>query len=210
MLHSRMQDRHTHANVPRLGDPISKIRWLGSIPRVCATGKDKMRKKSLTNCNHCNRGFLKYTHEINRAHKESRNLYCSQACFQKHRKIFPNVLSDETRSKLSKAKKPIQDLKSQVNVRSRIFKERGRKCEKCGWDATNPFTGIVPVQINHKDGDRTNNREENLEILCPNCHSMTEHFMFYGKSHNGMYGRKGTARIKKTAYVVQADETQQT
>lgn len=44
---------------------------------------------------------------------------------------------------------------------------------------------------------RTNNRDENLEVLCPNCHSMTEHFMFYGKSHKGSYGQKGTKRLKK-------------
>jgi hypothetical protein len=153
-----------------------------------------MGKKSLTKCSQCGKDFLKCNSLIKKAKRESRSLYCSSECFQEHRKAFPNVLPDCTKRKFSK---PVQDLKSHVNIRNRIFKKRGRKCEKCGWDTPNPFTGIIPVQIDHKDGDRTNNSEENLEVLCPNCHSMTEHFMFYGKSHNGSYGTKGTMRQQR-------------
>lgn len=49
-------------------------------------------------------------------------------------------------------------------------------CQKCGWHEVNPYTGLVPLQIHHIDGDCTNNREENLQLLCPNCHSLTENF----------------------------------
>jgi transcriptional regulator with XRE-family HTH domain len=77
-----------------------------------------------------------------------------------------------------------------------LIEERGRLCEKCGWCAVNPFSGIVPVQVHHKDGDRDNNTRENLEILCPNCHSMTEKYMFHGQSHKGTWGQKGTKRYR--------------
>jgi Zn finger protein HypA/HybF involved in hydrogenase expression len=30
------------------------------------------------------------------------------------------------------------------------------------------------LQLEHKSGDNTDNRKENLELLCPNCHSQTE------------------------------------
>ena len=49
-------------------------------------------------------------------------------------------------------------------------------CQKCGWHEVNPYTGIVPLQIHHIDGDCKNNKEENLQLLCPNCHSLTENF----------------------------------
>jgi len=102
------------------------------------------------------------------------------------------TITEETRRKLSEAGKkgnknriyklkPIHELKSPEQVRSRLFKKRGRKCERCQWDTPNSFHNIVPVQVNHKDGDSTNNYEDNLEILCPNCHSLTEFFMCYGR-----------------------------
>lgn len=50
------------------------------------------------------------------------------------------------------------------------------KCSKCGWGEVNPYTNLVPLQIHHVDGNSTNNKEENLEVLCPNCHSLTENF----------------------------------
>lgn len=31
----------------------------------------------------------------------------------------------------------------------------------------------ITLELEHKDGDRNNNIRENLECLCPNCHSYT-------------------------------------
>lgn len=45
------------------------------------------------------------------------------------------------------------------------------KCELCGWNKTSP-DGRVPVELDHINGDRYDNRIENLRILCPNCHSL--------------------------------------
>lgn len=45
------------------------------------------------------------------------------------------------------------------------------KCNRCGikdWN-NEPIT----LEIEHKDGDNWNNVKENLELLCPNCHSQT-------------------------------------
>lgn len=40
-------------------------------------------------------------------------------------------------------------------------------CERCGFDA-NP----VILGVHHKDRNRKNNEASNLEVLCPNCHSL--------------------------------------
>ena len=61
-------------------------------------------------------------------------------------------------------------------VRKYLFEIHNNSCEKCGWNEVNPYTGRVPLQIHHLDGDCKNNRPENLQLLCPNCHSLTENF----------------------------------
>lgn len=52
----------------------------------------------------------------------------------------------------------------------------GNKCEKCGWCEKHPVTGNVPVQIHHEDGDDSNNKRDNVKLLCPNCHSLTPNY----------------------------------
>lgn len=48
-------------------------------------------------------------------------------------------------------------------------------CEKCGW-AKKTEHGYIPLELDHINGDREDNRLENLRILCPNCHSLTDSY----------------------------------
>lgn len=61
-------------------------------------------------------------------------------------------------------------------VRKYLFEEHDSKCSLCGWGETNPVTGKVPLEVHHIDGDCRNSSPENLQILCPNCHSLTPNF----------------------------------
>lgn len=45
------------------------------------------------------------------------------------------------------------------------------KCELCGW-AEQSIDGRIPLELDHINGVHTDNRIENLRILCPNCHSL--------------------------------------
>ena len=52
-----------------------------------------------------------------------------------------------------------------------IIRERSHKCENCNlsqWQNAN-----IPLELDHIDGDRTNNTKENLKLLCCNCHALT-------------------------------------
>jgi hypothetical protein len=54
-------------------------------------------------------------------------------------------------------------------------------CEKCSWAEINPYTGKVPLDVEHVDGDYTNNKLDNLKLLCPNCHSLTSTYKALNK-----------------------------
>ena len=74
-------------------------------------------------------------------------------------------------------------------IRKYIFEKYNYKCAKCGWSEINPYTGKLPLEIEHIDGDATNNKEENLTLLCPNCHSLTS-------TYRGANKGQGTRNIK--------------
>lgn len=76
---------------------------------------------------------------------------------------------------------PIDDILSGVfqghysssRLRKRLIKEgyKENKCEECG---TCEWMGkSITCQLHHIDGNRGNNKINNLLILCPNCHSQT-------------------------------------
>ena len=49
------------------------------------------------------------------------------------------------------------------------------ECEECGLGPIWNGRRLV-LQLDHKDGDRTNNAFENLRMICPNCHTQTHTF----------------------------------
>lgn len=60
---------------------------------------------------------------------------------------------------------------STMNTKSRLCRMRNNyhKCECCGLDKwlERPMT----LELHHINGNRNDNRFENLQLLCPNCHS---------------------------------------
>lgn len=77
------------------------------------------------------------------------------------------------------------------HIRKYIFEKYNNKCVECDWSVVNKHTNLIPLEIDHIDGDYKNNNENNLRLLCKNCHSLTE---TYGSRNRGN-GR--SARQKK-------------
>ena len=68
-------------------------------------------------------------------------------------------------------------------IRNYLFEKYDSKCARCGWCEVNLVTGKCPLQIDHIDGNWQNNKEENLILLCPSCHSLTPTYMALNKGH---------------------------
>lgn len=80
-----------------------------------------------------------------------------------------------------------------AHIRRYLFIKYNNKCSKCGWNEKNLKTGKIPLQVDHIDGNSDNNTEENLDLLCPNCHSLTP---TYGSLNNGHGNRKRLAYFR--------------
>lgn len=101
----------------------------------------------------------------------SRSKFCDNSCHAKYeeQEYIKRWLNGEENGLRGK-----DDIKTAV--KNYLFQIHNSSCEKCGWHEVNEFTGKVPLQIHHIDGDCMNNSPNNLQLLCPNCHALTENF----------------------------------
>ena len=134
------------------------------------------RKYDIKYCQICNK-------QLNNPHKK----FCTKKCFS----IY---LKSKTNYKIETG-----EFVSSSTLRRYLIERRGEKCERCGWTEINPTTDMVPVQVHHKDGHSINNKFENLELLCPNCHSLTSTF---GALNVGNGREERRKRYKKIASLV--------
>lgn len=71
-------------------------------------------------------------------------------------------------------------------IKKYLMEKFNASCCECGWSEINPFTNNIPLEVEHIDGNYLNNNEDNLKLLCPNCHSLTSTY----KGANRGNGRK--------------------
>ena len=69
-----------------------------------------------------------------------------------------------------------------THLRRYLIDKFKNRCSICGWNERHPVTGVVPLEIDHTDGNSENNKENNLKLLCPNCHALTP---FYKNLNKG-------------------------
>jgi hypothetical protein len=67
-------------------------------------------------------------------------------------------------------------LENTWRLKNRLLREgfKVHQCERCGkkrW-----LGQPIPLELHHIDGDRTNNTLHNIELVCPNCHALTDNY----------------------------------
>ena len=107
------------------------------------------------NCLHCDTRFY-----YNPANK--RGKYCNNTCQQKyqHKVKIDKWLNEGV-------------VPGNTTLR-RYFTEKYDSCQICGiteWNGNH-----IGLELDHIDGNATNNVECNLRLICPNCHSQTPTF----------------------------------
>lgn len=61
-----------------------------------------------------------------------------------------------------------------TNAKDHLINEKGHQCECCNNHSW--LEHPIQLEIHHKDGNRLNNEISNLQLLCPNCHAMTDNW----------------------------------
>lgn len=79
-------------------------------------------------------------------------------------------------------------------IRGYLLITREHKCEQC--NLSKWFNNLIILEVHHKDGNHNNNSEENLELLCPNCHSLTDNYKSKNKGNGRPHRRKPVERIE--------------
>jgi hypothetical protein len=105
--------------------------------------------------------------------KRSSYKYCSNACQQEYQyreyiKKWGLGLTDGNRGIVTK--------NISNYIRRYLIEKYGQKCFLCEWSQRHPVTGNVPLEIDHINGNANDNKEENLRLICPNCHSLSPNF----------------------------------
>ena len=135
--------------------------------RSCSAIYNNKKRKEVKNCINCGT-------ELNCNQKK----YCSNVCNGEHiRKLFFEQIENGDTTLNSK------------NYKNYMVFKYGEKCMECGWSETNKYSGKIPIELEHIDGNSYNNNLDNLKLLCPNCHSLTPTYKGLN-SGNGRHKRR--------------------
>lgn len=107
------------------------------------------------------------------------NKYCSIKCQQDYQ--YKNYITEWKNGIHDGSKGKLQ---TSGYIHRYILEKQNYKCLQCGLDSW--WDKPITLELDHIDGNSSNNKEKNLRCLCPNCHSQTPTY----KAKNKGNGRK--------------------
>jgi predicted restriction endonuclease len=119
--------------------------------------------------------------------------YCSNKCQGKER--YDKSIQ-EWKDGIKNGSNGIQTRIISSYLRRYLFEKYNNKCSLCGWSKINEASGRIPLEVDHIDGNSENNSENNLRLICPNCHALTPHFRNLNKG-NGRVWRNNLTKKQK-------------
>ncbi len=112
--------------------------------------------------------------------RQKSNKYCDNKCQQDFQ--FKQYIKDWKKGVECGRKGKLQTSRY---IHRYILEKQDYKCDVC---KISDYNGLpITLELDHINGDATNNTEKNLRCLCPNCHSQTPTY----RSKNKGSGRKG-------------------
>lgn len=130
--------------------------------------------------------FIKVCHESDSMASAARKLNMHFNTFKKYAKDFGCYSTNQSHKgiKLGAYKNRIStdDILSGKYPDYQTYKLKKRliregyledRCQLCGWCEKPIGAEFTPCELHHKDGNSHNHLRENLELICPNCHSLT-------------------------------------
>lgn len=138
--------------------------------------------KTNCNCNFCNKPLYKRPNIV----EKGKPVYCDLKCFNKRlskpdikcggcdnlirhdRKFCSRVCSNRGRTGLKYGiGQPNNKALKLRSLRLRLIEKRGSKCNRCSFDK------VEIIQVHHiiEQSKGGSDADENLELLCPNCHT---------------------------------------
>jgi hypothetical protein len=156
-----------------------------------------VRSVEIVNCAWCSCSFSIEVRKCNYANKRNRPMYCSKSCSYGSRKtgsfeecmvckkpvwktqsaksrnidnrVFCSrscaTVSNNSKYKTGQNHPNFTD--GYGSYRERALKTLGTRCVRCGYDIEESM-----LDVHHMDGDRSNNKIDNLMVLCVWCHAL--------------------------------------
>lgn len=175
----------------------------------------------LLNCTNCQKEFKKTPAEMRKSKTD--NHFCSKSCSATYnnsyrsrkdrRPIFKCIscgieqksthsnqkYCNQTCQHSYQAKEKAFQLESGANLSHKVCKNywlsKDSSCSCCGLSTWNNLP--INLELDHINGDGTNNTLSNTRLLCPNCHSQTDTYKSKNAKNNlGKEFRK--ARYEKS------------
>lgn len=133
--------------------------------RRCSNKFIIRRVAAIRMCSNCNKNITMYR-------PPATHIFCSSRCLKEF-KFKVNILPRFEKGKIS----------NRLTLKKVLTKLKGYKCFDCGLISWKHKP--ISLELDHIDGNTTNDFPINLRLLCPNCHSQTPTW----KARNKGFGR---------------------